>query len=73
MHVAGHFGVAMTNITSFQKIFMIVGPPRSGKGTIGRLLTAILGKDNVVNPTLGGMTGELGVVAPDRQAARHYF
>ena len=55
------FGVALTNITSFQKIFMIVGPPRSGKGTIGRMLTAILGKDNVVNPTLGGMTGEFGL------------
>ena len=46
------FGLLLTPDTSHQKIFMTVGPKRSGKGTIGRVLTELLGKDNVVNPTL---------------------
>jgi putative DNA primase/helicase len=40
---------------------MIVGPKRSGKGTIGRVLTAIVGKSNVANPTMASMTGEFGL------------
>ena len=55
------FGLMLTGDTRFQKIFMLVGPARSGKGTIGRVLTALLGKDNVVSPTLKSMTGEFGL------------
>jgi putative DNA primase/helicase len=40
---------------------MIVGPKRSGKGTIGRVLTAMIGKSNVANPTMASMTGEFGL------------
>ena len=55
------FGLLLTTDTVFQKIFMIVGPKRSGKGTLGRVLTALLGRDNVVNPTMASMTGEFGL------------
>jgi putative DNA primase/helicase len=55
------FGLMLTGDTSYQKIFMLIGPKRSGKGTIGRVLTALLGKDNVVSPTLKSMTGEFGL------------
>src|SRR5262249_8813472 len=44
-----------------QKIFLIVGPKRSGKGTIGRVLTALLGKDNTANPTLAGLSSHFGL------------
>jgi putative DNA primase/helicase len=55
------FGLTLTADTRYQKIFMIVGPRRSGKGTIGRVLTALVGKDNVANPTMASMTGEFGL------------
>ena len=44
------FGLMLTADTRYQKIFMIVGPKRSGKGTIARVLTRMLGPDNVANP-----------------------
>ena len=55
------FGLMLTGDTSFQKIFMIVGPGRAGKGTIGRVLTALLGSSSVTNPTMASMTGEFGL------------
>jgi putative DNA primase/helicase len=55
------FGLMLTTDTRYQKIFMIVGPRRSGKGTIGRVLTRLIGKANVVNPTLASMTGDFGL------------
>lgn len=49
---------------------MIVGPKRSGKGTIARVLTHMLGRDNVANPTLSGLSSQFGL-APliDKRAA----
>ena len=44
-----------------QKIFLVVGPKRSGKGTIGRVLTAMLGKGNVASPTLSSMSNQFGL------------
>src|SRR5262245_30303787 len=41
------FGLMLTGDTRFQKVFMLIGPKRSGKGTIARVLTELLGKDNV--------------------------
>lgn len=43
------FGYLLTNDTSQQKMFLIKGPPRSGKGTIARVLGALLGEDNAVS------------------------
>lgn len=40
---------------------MLVGPKRSGKGTIGRVLTGLLGKHNVAAPTLAGMATNFGL------------
>jgi P4 family phage/plasmid primase-like protien len=55
------FGLLLTPDTSFQKIFMLVGPKRSGKGTIARVLTALLGKDNVAGPTLSSLSTNFGL------------
>jgi putative DNA primase/helicase len=55
------FGLMLTADTRYQKIFMIVGPKRSGKGTIARVLTALLGKDNVTNPTLASLASHFGL------------
>lgn len=51
-------GLLLTQITSYQKILGIVGPKRSGKGTIGRIIRSLVGQDNVASPTLTGLTNE---------------
>ena len=44
-------GLLLTDDTSHHKLFLMVGPPRSGKGTIARIIQALLGKKNVAGPT----------------------
>ena len=43
------FGYLLMPDTSQQKMFLIKGPPRSGKGTIVRILQALLGERNTVS------------------------
>ena len=59
--LAEWFGYFLTGDTAQQKIFLLVGPKRAGKGTIGRILTALLGRDSIANPTLGSLGGEFGL------------
>ncbi len=47
--------------TSLQKILLMVGQKRSGKGTIARVLTAVLGKENVGGPTLASLSTNFGL------------
>ena len=47
------FGYIVSGATSYQKILAIVGPKRAGKGVLGRVITAIVGRVNVCNPSLG--------------------
>lgn len=46
---------------SYQKILLLIGPPRSGKGTIGRVHRHLLGEFNVAGPTLSSLGGEFGL------------
>jgi putative DNA primase/helicase len=55
------FGCLLTPDTSQQKAFLIVGPKRGGKGTIARVLRKLLGPDNVIGPTLTGMSQQFGL------------
>jgi len=55
------FGCCLTFDTRQQKIFLLVGPKRSGKGTIARVLTALLGPENVASPTLAGIGTNFGL------------
>lgn len=55
------FGYALTTDTSQQKMMLLVGPPRSGKGTIAHVLTALLGPSNVVSPGLASIGGAFGL------------
>jgi len=68
------FGLTLTDETKFQKGFIIVGPARSGKGTIARMLMHLLGRSNYCGPSLNqlaqsfGMQGLIGkklAVVPD--------
>lgn len=54
-------GLLLTGDTSHQKMFMVVGPRRSGKGTIGRLLQALVGEANYCAPTLNGLGQQFGL------------
>jgi putative DNA primase/helicase len=42
-------------------MFLIVGPKRSGKGTIARVLTGVIGLDNSIAPTLAGLGANFGL------------
>jgi putative DNA primase/helicase len=57
------FGYCLTADTSLQKILMLIGPPRSGKGTIARVLTRLLGAANVAGPTLSSFATNFGLWA----------
>lgn len=55
------FGYCLLPDTSQQKILMLIGPTRSGKGTIMRVLRMLIGPSNVAGPTLGSLQGEFGL------------
>jgi putative DNA primase/helicase len=54
-------GYILCGGTEQQKIFMFVGPKRSGKGTIVRVLTGLLGAENVCAPTLSSLATHFGL------------
>ncbi|MGH1444798.1 MAG: DNA primase family protein [Cognatishimia sp.] len=45
-------GALITRQNKFQKIFQIIGPSRSGKGTIGRVLVELIGEASVCSPKI---------------------
>lgn len=55
------FGYLLGNDTDQQKLFLLVGPKRSGKGTIGRIINALLGDDAVISPTLASLETPFGI------------
>ena len=55
------FGYLLSSDTSQQKIFLLIGPPRSGKGTILRVLTKLVGPSNLVSPTINSLSTNFGL------------
>jgi putative DNA primase/helicase len=55
------FGYCLTADTSQQKVFFLIGPRRSGKGTIAKILRQLIGQHNCSAPTLAGLGGEFGL------------
>lgn len=55
------FGYILGGDTRQQKIFLLVGPRRGGKGTIGRVLTGLLGAHNVAAPTMASLGTNFGL------------
>jgi putative DNA primase/helicase len=47
--------------TSQQKILFLLGPSRSGKGTIGRVIRGLVGEHNVAGPTLASLATNFGL------------
>jgi putative DNA primase/helicase len=54
-------GYILGGDTRQQKMFLIVGPKRSGKGTVARVLTGLFGQHNTTAPTLASLTQNFGM------------
>jgi len=55
------FGYCLTADTSQQKMMLLVGAKRSGKGTIARILARLIGSGNICGPTTSGLAGPFGL------------
>jgi putative DNA primase/helicase len=55
------FGYSLVADTSQQKMLLMVGPRRGGKGTIARVLTQLIGDGNVAGPTTSSLAGPFGL------------
>jgi P4 family phage/plasmid primase-like protien len=55
------FGYLLLPDTSQEKMLLIVGPPRSGKGTIQKVLTELIGRSNVCAPSIKSLGGDFGL------------
>ena len=56
-----YFGYVLSGRTDMHKILALIGPIRGGKGTIGRMLTKLVGKGNVAGPTLANLGTNFGL------------
>jgi putative DNA primase/helicase len=55
------FGYVISGRLDLHKILLMVGPTRGGKGVIARVLTALVGRQNVAGPTLNSLSGDFGL------------
>jgi putative DNA primase/helicase len=54
-------GYVLSGRTDLHKILLLTGPTRSGKGTIARILEALIGRGNVAAPTLASLGTNFGL------------
>jgi putative DNA primase/helicase len=58
------FGYVLSGRLEQQKMLLMIGPIRSGKGTVARTLTALMGgKDNIAGPTLAQLGTNFGLAS----------
>jgi putative DNA primase/helicase len=55
------FGYVISGRLDLQKIFVMIGPTRGGKGVIARIETALVGRRNVCGPTLSSFGSQFGL------------
>jgi putative DNA primase/helicase len=55
------FGYVLSGRTDFQKMMLMNGPTRGGRGTIAGVLTALLGKENVAGLMLDDLGEKFGM------------
>jgi putative DNA primase/helicase len=56
-----YFGYVLSGRTDIHKIMLLVGPTRSGKGTIARVLESLVGEGNYQGPTLASLATNFGL------------
>ena len=54
-------GYLISGSKTHQKIMVICGPPRSGKGTIAKVIQSLVGKGNYANPSLNDLGSDFGM------------
>lgn len=54
-------GYVLSGRLDLQKMLLVKGPPRSGKGTISRVMTSLIGSANCSGPTLAGIASNFGL------------
>lgn len=54
-------GYVLSGRTDYQKMLLLIGPTRSGKGTIARMLTELVGRGHVAGPTLASLGTNFGL------------
>jgi putative DNA primase/helicase len=59
--LAQWFGYVLSGRMEQQKLLLLLGPRRGGKGTIRGVLTQLLGEGNVSHPTMQGLGGDFGL------------
>lgn len=55
------FGYLLLPDASLHKLLMLIGPPRSGKGTIARVIKRLIGENNLACPKLASFAGPFGL------------
>lgn len=55
------FGYVISGRTDLQKMMAIIGPTRSGKGTIDKVLAALVGKSNYIGTSAKYLQGDFGL------------
>ena len=72
-------GYLLTGEMHLHKILMVIGPPRSGKGTISRTIMELLGSETVATPSLNslannfvgeGLIGKTVALVPDARLSK---
>ena len=56
-----YVGYVLSGRTDMQKLLLLIGPTRSGKGTIARMLTELIGRGHVAGPTLASLGTNFGL------------
>jgi putative DNA primase/helicase len=54
-------GYLLSGRTDLHKLLLLVGPTRAGKGVIGRVLAALVGRGNTAGPTLASLGTNFGL------------
>jgi putative DNA primase/helicase len=55
------FGYVLSGRTDLDKILLLIGPTRAGKGVIARMLGRLIGAGNVAGPTLASLGQNFGL------------
>jgi putative DNA primase/helicase len=56
-----YVGYVLSGRTDMQKMLLLIGPTRSGKGTIARMLVDLVGRGHVAGPTLASLGTNFGL------------
>jgi len=54
-------GLLLTADVNLHKMFLLVGPPRAGKGLIASVIKAMVGEENYISPSLASLAGQFGM------------